>query len=72
MESSKNIPPCTCKRERVPPLVLPLLILEIKKVVFIFQTLAGNEEDGFEESAWKSEFENSKIEISDDRFGRAT
>ena len=51
MESSKNIPPYACKLERMPPLLLLLLILEIKKVVFIFQTLASNEEDGFEESA---------------------
>lgn len=43
----------------------------MNKNVFIFQTLASDEEEGFEESMWKSEFKNGKFEISDERFGCA-
>ena len=67
MESVKNTPSCVCKREWV----FFLFILETEKNCF-FQTLASDKEEEFEESAWKFEFENRKIETSDERFGRAT
>ena len=44
----------------------------ILKSVFFFQTLASDKEEEFEESAWKPEFENRKVETSDKRFGRAS
>ena len=58
---------CSCKLE----CFLLLFILEIEKIVFTFQIFASDEEEGFEERMWKSEFKNGKFEISDERFGCA-